>query len=250
MKLIFENWKKFLEEHEDKEYEDDEEDLPLGKYVFPKELIIPDPEKSKEENTTIENALERVISDHFLQTNLPDRGLKNSDSLKIIKDLIDRNLYPEVFKRYTEGEVYRGIYVSRKWMEQAFGDTGEFEALHKESDPEMVEVVYNTIIPLYPGRLVSSWTTQFDSAKSFAKAPSTSDSSYAYGKDISLILVADASDSENYFIDMEPFYDYKFGKNFVIESEVVGVGAIKTTNLMWKDTSWQIQRSKYEKSKK
>ena len=111
----------------------------------------------------------------------------------------------------------------------------------------MVEVAYSTIIPLVEGRIVSSWTTQLDSAKSFAKAPSISQSSYGYGKNISLVLVADASDPLNYFIDMDPFYDYKFGKKYVIESEVVGVGAIKTTKLMWTDTSWHIQRSKYEK---
>jgi hypothetical protein len=246
MKLILENWKKFLKEHEDEEYEDDEEDLPLGKHVFPKELIIPDPEKSKEKNTTIENALERVISDHFLQTNLPDRGLKNSDSLKIIKDLIDRNLYPEVFKRYTEGEVYRGMYVSRKWMKEAFGD--KFERLHKESGSEMVEIAYNAILPLYPGRLVSSWTTELEEAKSFANAPaSNTEGSWSYGKNISLILVADASDSLNYFIDMEPFYDYNFGKTFILEAEVVGVGAIGTKKIMWADTSRETQRSEDEK---
>jgi hypothetical protein len=58
-------------------------------------------------------------------------------------------------------------------MKKTFGDTGEFETLHKESDPEMVEVDYNTIIPLIQDRIVSSWTTELDSAKSFAKAPSS-----------------------------------------------------------------------------
>ena len=236
MKLILENWKKYLKEEEEK---------PLGKYVFPKDMIDPDPEKEKEINTALEDKLRDVLSDHFSQTNLPDRGLKKADSVADIQGLIDKNLYPEIFKRYTKGEVYRGIYVTRKWMEQTFGDTGEFEALHKESDPEMVEVVYNTIIPLYPGRLASSWTTDKDQAMKFAKPPSGT--SFAYGKDISLVLVADAIDPQNYFIDMQPFYDYKFGKTFSKEAEVVAVGDVKTTKLIWKDTAAFTQRMKYLK---
>ena len=233
MKLILENWKGFLEE---------EKDLPLGKYVWPKDSLLADPEKEKEINTALEDKLKGSIEDHF--KGFP---LLNRKSVADLKYLIDKDLYPKIFKRHAKGEIYRGIYVTREWMKKTFGDTGEFETLHKESDPEMVEVAYSTIIPLTEDRIVSSWTTQFDSAKSFAKAPSTSKSSFGYGKNISLVLVADASDPLNYFIDMDPFYDYKFGKKYVIESEVVGVGAIKTTKLMWTDTSWHIQRSKYEK---
>tara|TARA_R110002124_G_scaffold13954_1_gene63071 strand:+ start:110 stop:817 length:708 start_codon:yes stop_codon:yes gene_type:complete len=235
MKLILENWKKYLKEEEEK---------PLGKYVWPKDSLLVDPEKEKEINTALEDKLKDSVEDHFKGT------LLNRNSVADLKYLINKDLYPKIFKRHTKGEVYRGIYVTREWMKKTFGDTGEFETLHKESDPEMVEVDYSTIIPLIQDRIVSSWTTQFDSAKSFAKAPLASQSSSGYGKNISLVLVADASDPLNYFIDMDPFYDYKFGKNFVIESEVVGVGAIKTTKLMWTDTSWHIQRSKYEKGKK
>jgi len=243
MKLILENWRKYLKEREDEEYEDDE-DLPLGKYVWPKDALLVDPEKEKEINTALEDKLKDSIRGHFQGTHF------NRNSVAELKDLIDNNDYPEIFKRHTKGDVYRGIYVTREWMKKTFGDTGAFEMLHKESDPEMVEVVYHTIIPLLEDRMVSSWTTQLDSAKSFAKAPLASQSSSGYGKNISLVLVADASNPLNYFIDMDPFYDYKFGKNFVIEAEVVGVGAIETEKLMWKDTSWHIQRSKYEKSKK
>ena len=239
MKLILENWKKYL-----KEYEDDDEDLPLGKHVWPKDAIDPDPEKSKEINTALEDELRGAIKDHF-----NDKEMW-SDPINAMKELIDKNLYPKIFKRYTKGNVYRGIYVSRDWMRETFGDTGKFEILHKESDPEVVEVDYYTVAPLLKGRLVSSWTTQLDSAKSFAKAPLASRSSRGYGKDISLVLVAAADNPLNYFIDMDPFYDYKFGKDFILEAEVLGVGAIETEKLMWTDTSWFIQRSKYEKSKK
>ena len=235
MKLLLENWKRFLKE---------EKDLPLGKYVWPKDSLLVDPEKEKEINTALEDKLKHSVEVHFKGT------LLNRNSVADLKYLINKDLYPKIFKRHTKGEVYRGIYVTREWMKKTFGDTGAFEMLHKESDPEMVEVVYHTIVPLLEDRMVSSWTTQLDSAKSFAKAPSTSKSSFGYGKNISLVLVADASDPLNYFIDMDPFYDYKFGKQYVIESEVVGVGAVETENLMWTDTSWHIQRSKYEKGKK
>jgi len=238
MKLILENWKKYLKEHEDDEYD---EDLPLGKYVWPKDSLLADPEKEKEINTALEDKLKDAISDHF------DGDKMEKDPVKAMKKLIAKNLYPDIFKRYTEGEVYRGIYVSRDWMKETFGDTGKFEMLHKESDPEMVEVDYNALLPLLPGRMVSSWTTQLDSAKSFAKSPSSSKSSSGYGKNISLVLVANAADPLNYFIDLDPFYDYKFGESFVIESEVLGVGAIETKKLMWTDTAAFIQRMKYLK---
>ena len=232
MKLILENWKKYLKEEEEK---------PLGKYVWPKDALLVDPEKEKEINTALEDKLKDSIRGHFQGTHF------NRNSVAELKDLIDNNDYPEIFKRHTKGDVYRGIYVTREWMKKTFGDTGEFERLHKESDPEMVEAVYHTIVPLLEDRMVSSWTTQLDSAKSFAKAPLASQTSYGYGKNISLVLVAAADNPRNYFIDMDPFYDYKFGKDFILESEVLGVGAIETEKLMWKDTSWFIQRSKYEK---
>jgi len=235
MKLILENWKRYLKEHE--------EEKPLGKYVFPKDMSPPDPEKEKEINTTLEDELRGALADHFRGTEVW------SDPINAIKELIANNDYPEIFKRYTKGEVYRGIYVTREWMKETFGDAPEFEILHKESDPKMLEVDYNAIVPLLEGRLVSSWTTDYMQAVEFSKAPSTSKSSYGYGKDISLILVADSRKEKNYFIDMNPFYDYKFGYRFAIEAEVLAVGEIKTTKVMWTDTSWFTQRSKYEKEK-
>ena len=114
MKLILENWKKYLKEHEDEEYEDDDEDLPLGKHVWPKDAIDPDPEKSKEVNTDLEEMLKGALSDHF-----NDKEMW-SDPINAMKELIDKNLYPEVFKRYTKGDVYRGIYVSERLDEGNF----------------------------------------------------------------------------------------------------------------------------------
>ena len=52
MKLILENWKKYLKE---------EKDLPLGKYVWPKDSLLVDPEKEKEINTALEDKLKDSI---------------------------------------------------------------------------------------------------------------------------------------------------------------------------------------------
>jgi len=231
MKLILENWKKYLKEYEyeDEEYEDDEDGEKglafgkLGKHVWPKDAIDPDPEKEKELNTKLEKMLRDALSDHFVGMEL------EKDPIDAIKDLIDRNLYPEVFRRYTQGEVYRGIYVSRAWMRETFGDDPEFEKLYKESDP-MAEIEYSTKISLSKGRLASSWTTSMDRAMEFSKSPS-----HFHRSGISLILVADAAHKENYFIDLEPFYDYKFGNAFAFEEEVLGVGDTIIKKAMWKE---------------
>jgi hypothetical protein len=59
MKLILENWKKYLKEEEEK---------PLGKYVWPKDSLLVDPEKEKEINTALEDKLKDAIEDHFKGT--------------------------------------------------------------------------------------------------------------------------------------------------------------------------------------
>ena len=232
MKLILENWKKYLKEYEDDEDEYIEQGLAfgkLGKHVFPKDMSPRDPEKEKELNTKLEKMLRDALSDHFVGSDL------EKDPIDAIQDLIDEDLYPEVFRRYTrdeetgETEVYRGIYVSRAWMRETFGDDPEFEKSYKESDP-MVEIEHSTKISLSKGRLASSWTTSMDRAMEFSKSPS-----HFHRSGISLVLVADASDKQNYFIDLEPFYDYKFGNAFAFEEEVLGVGDTIIKKAMWKE---------------
>jgi hypothetical protein len=214
MKLILENWKKYL-----KEYEDDDEDLPLGKYVWPKDAIDPDPEKEKEINTALEEMLQKKIKAHI------DNALLSSESVEIIKELIDKNLYPEVFKRYAVGEVYRGMYVSPGWMRETFTN---FEESRDESG-SIVEADFSVAISPLEGRDVASWTRDLDLALEFSQSPSKD-----HRSGISLVLVADAAHEENYFIDLEPIYDtYKFAKHMAFEEEVVGVGDIKIKKVMW-----------------
>ena len=93
--------------------------------------------------------------------------------------------------------------------------------------PRQKETTQTSLFPDLDKRTASSWTTDIGTAKSFADSADPSDG------EVSIILIADASNPDNYFISSEPLYKFDFAEDFRGEAEVLGVGDIKIKELVW-----------------
>lgn len=221
-KLIMESWRGFLQEVDG--------DGPLGKYVIPNRKL--DREGEEEKNTEFEDRLQKALFSHFAtgRRSLP-RNMTN-----FILQMIEGGNYPEIFKLYTDGTVYRGMNLRKEKFEELFGALPQPQKWYKapidwlfgRSQKTNVNLPFSpTSKPKYSpgldttaGSWASSWTTSFGQASDFSEI----------ADNIPIILVADAS--ENTFIDMDPFYDnYTFASGFEDEKEKVGVGDINLKSI-------------------
>jgi len=221
-KLIMESWRGFLQEVDG--------DGPLGKYVIPNRKL--DREGEEEKNTEFEDRLQKALFSHFAtgRRSLP-RNMTN-----FILQMIEGGNYPEIFKLYTGGTVYRGMNLRKEKFEELFGELPQPQKWYKapidwlfgRSQKTNVNLPFSpTSKPKYSpgldttaGSWASSWTTSFGQASDFSEIAGN----------IPIILVADAS--ENTFIDMDPFYDnYTFASGFEDEKEKVGVGDINLKSI-------------------
>ena len=243
MKLLLENWREYL----------NEEDSPLGKYVFPGnagrlgQSLNPyhhkkaREEAAEEEDTSLEKTLWRALYQHF-HDNIP---LRKEDTDAIVQ-IIEKGLYSETFHRRRYGELYRGMAVPKKWFEELFGKLPEkpkwyrapLQFLFKRAE----KTFSNKDKPMYRPRQVkeqlslfsgpnvitaSSWTDKLGNAKLFAEQ-------YVEKKgDVAIILVSDSSDPKNYFIDAEPLYEFDFASSFSDEEEIIGIGDIGVKEVIW-----------------
>ena len=232
MKLLLENWRRYLNEKDDKSG-------PLGKIAF--SFDHSDDEISgKERDTEYEKWLAKQLENHFFS----DKPLKTNVT-DAIKNFIDKGLYPEAFQRYQKGDVYMGFRAPVRYFEERFGPLPKKPKWYRapidymlnrakksfEDNPEAPSYIprqkETTQMSLFPDlnkRAGSSWTTSSKVANRFRQA---------LEGEVSIILVADSGDPSNYFIDAEPLYSYDFAMDYDHESEVVGVGDIKIKELTW-----------------
>ena len=221
-KLIMENWRRFLLEVDG--------DGPLGKYVMPNKKI--DNEGEQEENTEFEDKLARAMARHFAAGS----GALPRNMTDFILQMIEEGNYPEIFKTYTDGLLYRGMNLRKEKFEQLFGKLPEPQKWYKapidwvfgrtqKTDVKLPfspssKPRYSPGLDTSAGSWASSWTTSFRKASVFSE---TSDN-------VPIILVAVAS--ENTFIDTDPFYDnYTFAADFDDEKEKIGVGDINLQSI-------------------
>ena len=220
--LIMENWRKFLLEVDG--------DGPLGKYVIPNRKL--DGEGREEKNTEFEDKLQKSLFSHVAtgRRSLP-RNMTN-----FILQMIEGGNYPEIFKPYTSGTLYRGMNLKKEKFQELFGELPQPQKWYRapldwilgRSQKTDVKLPFSpTSKPKYSpgldttaGSWASSWTTSFRKASEFSEV----------ADNIPIVLVAEAS--ENTFIDLDPFYDnYTFAAGFEDEKEKVGVGDINLQSI-------------------
>lgn len=217
-----ENWRRFLHEVDG--------DGPLGKYVFQDKKI--DDKGKKEKNTDFEEKLMVALRKHF---NTGTRPLPRNMTNFITKMIKGKN-YPEIFKRFPEGTLYRGLNLEKETFEKLFGEMPKPKKWYKapvdwlfgRSKKTNIKLPFSpTSKPKYSpgldttsGSWASSWTTKFREAHDFS----------TMRNNIPVVLVAEAS--ENMFIDTDPFYkNFSFASDYSDEKEKIGVGDIKLTSI-------------------
>jgi hypothetical protein len=223
MKVIMENFSKFVLEIDGQG--------PLGNYVFPDEDITPDEEAEKEPYSKLESYLEDMLDSHYASGKRPLPRKASDEILKLIKN----NNYPDIFKLYTSGEVYRGMAVEPEIFIKLFGKMPQKKKWYKAPidwwfgrarksgvkfpfSPK-TKPGYSPGKDTHAGSWSSSWTWSQSSAKYFAQ-----ELAFDQGE-VPVLIVADAG--KNTFIDSRPFYErFDFAENFQSEKEVIGVGDI------------------------
>jgi len=221
---------------------------PLGKYVFPKELThdMRDkfPDARKERDTPLEKILSRGLRNH-VGRNVP---LPNN-VIKKLKKLMYGGHYPEIFKFHNTGLVYRGMNLSKEFIQHHFGSLPKKPVWYKQPIDwwnTRAEKVLSKKMPYtfststryekkkwYSGKQwgrganskASSWTDDLQSAKGFA----------GDNKDgFAVVLVADASKNRNVFIDLDPLYKaFDMYAGFEGENEMLATDDVKVDSIIW-----------------
>jgi len=224
---------------------------PLGNYVFPYELKSKYkgkwPEAEEEENTEVENNLRKLLDRHFNQ-NLP---LPN-EYIKLMQKMVKDKNYPDVFRTYKGGKIYRGLRIPKSMFEQKFGEFPEkpkwYQApmdwlsgvARKQLDkstsisPETRDSKWleNQVgdWQQHASSMASSWTKSFGSAKNFTKKKEHHDED-----SVGVILIADASKDSNRFIDFAGIYEYfDLAAHYTWEQEVISLGDVNIDGIAWR----------------
>lgn len=209
---------------------------PLGNYVFPNDHIAPDEEAEKEPYTKLEKYLEKMLDSHYASGKRPLPRRASDEILKLIKN----NNYPDIFKLYDFGKVYRGMAIEPEIFIKLFGKIPEKKKWYKAPidwwfgrarksgvkfpfSPE-TKPGYSPGRDTHAGSWSSSWTWSESSAKYFAQELAFDEG------EIPVLIVADAG--ENTFIDSRPFYErFDFAEGYKSEKEVIGVGNISLVEI-------------------
>jgi len=227
---------------------------PLGNYVFPYELKskykskFPDAEKEK--NTEVEDTLRMLLDRHF-NKNLP---LPNK-AIKLMLKMVREKNYPDVFRPFEGGKLYRGLRIPKAMFEEKFGEFPEkpkwYQApmdwlsgvarkqLQKKAtiSPEtrtgsQIEWYENQVgdWEQHASSMASSWTKSFSAAKNFTKK------SDHHGEDsVGVILVAEPKSGSNKFIDLSGIYEYfKLADHYAWEQEVISIGDVDVSGIAWR----------------
>lgn len=187
-------------------------DAPLGRFAFPlkRRGLPPEPDTAEEKK------LFQALDAHF-----NDNLKLNKKAAAQIEDFLAQGLYPQVFSPPEEGEVFRGMGVSKQWLAKALSVS--IKDIPKKGNQE-ISMTYS---PKTGG--VSSWTTSKTVSSKF------SDSSDKYNV-VSVTLHARVSDNPNKFISgPEHLYKLDYIAQFANEKEVIGLGDIVVYKISWKD---------------
>ena len=224
---------------------------PLGNYVFPYELKpkyqskFPDAEKEK--NTEIEDILRKMLDRHF-NNNLP---LPNK-FIKLIQKMIKAKNYPDVFRPFEGGKLYRGLRIPKAMFEEKFGEFPEKPKWYQAPMDWLSGVARKQLqnkVKMSPetrdtgwyenqvgdweqhaSSMASSWTKSFSAAKNFTKKKEH------HGEDsVGVILIAEPKAGANQFVDLSGIYEYfKLADHYAWEQEVISMGDVEISGIAWR----------------
>lgn len=228
MKLIMENWRKYLNE-----YNPPKSRPPyLGQQVWSGKAPEDSKHRGTEEDTDLEKDLYNTLKNH-LNTGGEATLHKLSNKVPLIKNLMKDPRYNDVFFKYQGPEVCRGTSVPLAWAYEHIpnfekikfiagsdplfpGYQGEYGEYREWSDKIKVE----PFEWMHPSKSkVSSWSTDPEVCYNYV------------GQNVSNIdegigLILFAKPENNLFLDLKEIYKFGDLKKFSNESEVIGLESI------------------------
>jgi len=246
VKLIMENWRGFLNEHDGAG--------PLGNHAWPGDRADQSGPMVDEEDTNKEKLLRKTLTNHFTGV----RKMSRAESYYILK-LVHNQLYPEIFKSYSDGLVYRGMRLPKDkfvelygpipkrssffkapidwWLNRRVKEKGVFSPTtrpgykHAGSDQALKLIIKPKADSAYfdpDSSVASSWTKN----EKFAKKAARRDHLLARSTEADTVdVLFSAEAGENEFIDAEPFYAYDWASDHMDQEEVIGIGNIKLKDI-------------------
>ena len=203
------------------------DDAILGNYAFANVR----PGVPPEVNTKVEDELEQELTTHFV-----NNMHMSAKSGRALKTSLENDWYEKILSEPKRATVYRGIKVSEAWMIKNIGkDWYEQFAKTRFKAPTGHDTQgrLKTDMVLRPktgdaSSAVTSWTNNFNLAAYFAfKANPGMEGG-------GVILCAAIKDNPNQFIDAaKGLYSIDGNDEFAHEEEVLGIGSIKISHIIW-----------------
>ena len=197
------------------------DDAILGNYAFANVR----PGIPPEVNTEVEDELEQELTTHFV-----NNMHMSSKSGRALKTSLEKKWYEKILAEPKQATVYRGLRVSEEWMIKNIGEDWR----ERFDETKTGRLKTNNMI-LRPGvgagsfeAAVTSWTNSIKTAREFAFGPASDDAVFA------VVCCAAIKDNPNQFIDAAAgLYDIKGHKDFADEKEVLGIGSIKISHIIF-----------------
>ena len=186
----------------------------LNKYAFADQR----PEMVPEEpNNEIEEKLYKELKSFFAF----NRAV-STDSVNILQNILQKNIYKDVIKMPQQSQVYRGMYVDENYIKKMLGTNN---AITNNGVS-----VSSMLFEHEPNKLVSSWSLDLKTANDFSKVPP-----YEKIRIYSVVLTANVSDNPNKFITgPDGLYQVSGLRVFSHEKESIGLGNIEICKMVWK----------------
>ena len=195
------------------------DDAILGNYAFANVR----PGVPPEVNTKVEDELEQELTTHFV-----NNMHMSAKSGRALKTSLENDWYEKILSEPKRATVYRGLRVSEEWMIKNIG-----ENWRKQFDETKEGRLKTNNMVLRPitgnaSSAVTSWTNSIKMAREFAFGPASG------GSDLAVVCCAAIKDNPNQFIDSAAgLYGIKGHDEFADEQEVLGIGSIKISHIIF-----------------
>ena len=195
------------------------DDAILGNYAFANVR----PGVPPEVNTKVEDELEQELTTHFV-----NNMHMSAKSGRALKTSLENDWYEKILSEPKRATVYRGLRVSEEWMIKNIG-----ENWRKQFDETKEGRLKTNNMVLRPNTgnassAVTSWTNSIKMAREFAFGPASG------GSDLAVVCCAAIKDNPNQFIDSAAgLYGIKGHDEFADEQEVLGIGSIKISHIIY-----------------
>ena len=194
------------------------DDAILGNYAFANVR----PGIPPEVNTEVEDELEQELTTHFV-----NNMHMSSKSGRALKTSLEKKWYEKILAEPKQATVYRGLRVYEEWIVENIGEN--WRAQFDETKDGRLKI--NMVLRPITGNAssaVTSWTNSIKTAREFAFGPASDDAVFA------VVCCAAIKDNPNQFIDAAAgLYGIKGHDEFADEKEVLGIGSIKISHIIF-----------------